>query len=98
VPELPSTCVVRDNMDFVDIDAVGKELKPDILIGNSKGYGMARALDIPLVRAGFPIHDRLGGQRVLHVGYRGAQQFYDQIVNTFLARKQEKSTVGYSYL
>lgn len=98
VPELPSTCVVRDNMDFADIDTVGKELQPDLLIGNSKGYGMARALDIPLVRAGFPIHDRLGGQRVLHVGYRGAQQFYDQIVNTFLARKQDKSSVGYSYL
>jgi nitrogenase molybdenum-iron protein NifN len=58
---------------------------------------MARHLNAPLLRVGFPIHDRIGGQRILHIGYRGAQQLFDLIVNTFLERKQNDSPIGYSY-
>jgi nitrogenase molybdenum-iron protein NifN len=47
---------------------------------------------------GFPIHDRFGGQRILHLGYRGAQSLLDRIVNAVIARKQETSDVGYSYI
>ena len=53
---------------------------------------------MPLIRVGFPIHDRIGGQRVLHLGYRGAQEFFDRIVNALLEVKQENSPIGYSYL
>ena len=67
-------------------------------LGSSNGYSLARKLDIPIVRVGFPIHDRIGGQRILHIGYRGAQELYDAIVNSLLEVKQEKSDVGYSYL
>jgi len=70
----------------------------EIVIGNSKGYSLARKLGIPLVRAGFPIHDRIGGQRILHVGYRGAQQLFDRIVNTLIEAGQEASPIGYSYI
>jgi len=55
-------------------------------------------LGIPLVRVGFPIHDRIGGQRLLHVGYRGTQQFFDRLVNTLIEASQEASSVGYSYI
>ena len=75
-----------------------KLLKPDLLIGSSKGYGIARDLGIPLVRVGFPIHDRIGGQRILHLGYRGAQQLFDRIVNALLEYKQETAEIGYSYM
>jgi uncharacterized Zn-finger protein len=54
--------------------------------------------DVPLIRVGFPIHDRIGGQRVLHLGYRGAQELYDRIVNALLEAKQDTSTIGYSRL
>jgi nitrogenase molybdenum-iron protein NifN len=47
---------------------------------------------------GFPIHDRVGGPRILHLGYRGAQGLLDQIVNAMLERKQETSAVGYGYM
>jgi nitrogenase molybdenum-iron protein NifN len=50
------------------------------------------------VRVGFPIHDRVGGQRILHLGYEGAQQLFDNIVNALMDAKQESSEVGYSYL
>jgi len=77
---------------------VCKDTQADIVIGSSKGYSLARKLGIPLVRAGFPIHDRIGGQRILHVGYRGAQQLFDRIVNALIEAQQEASSVGYSYV
>jgi len=36
---------------------------------------------------GFPIHDRVGGQRLLSVGYTGTTQFLDRITNTLLENK-----------
>ncbi len=98
VPDLPPETIIRDKCDFATIAELTPKLHPDFLIGNSKGYSLARRLKLPLVRVGFPIHDRIGGQRVLHIGYRGAQQLYDRIVNALLERKQEDSDVGYSYL
>jgi nitrogenase molybdenum-iron protein NifN len=44
------------------------------------------------------VHDRIGGQRILHLGYRGAQQLFDLVVNTLLAKKQQDSPIGYSYM
>ncbi|MEW6429259.1 MAG: nitrogenase component 1 [Thermodesulfobacteriota bacterium] len=93
--ELP---VVRDNVDFHDIENEAAALSPDLLIGHSKGYPLARRLDIPLIRVGFPIHDRIGGQRILHLGYGGALGLFDTIVNTLIGEKQKKSSVGYSYM
>jgi nitrogenase molybdenum-iron protein NifN len=40
----------------------------------------------------------MGGQRILHLGYRGTQALFDQVVNAILARKQSNSSVGYSYM
>ncbi|OQX05718.1 MAG: hypothetical protein BWK76_27095, partial [Desulfobulbaceae bacterium A2] len=65
--------------------------------GHSKGYHLARKLNVPLIRVGFPIHDRFGGQRILHLGYRGAQNLFDLIVNAVIARRQDSSPVGYAY-
>jgi len=90
--------MVREGMDFTTLGEVARGLAPDFLIGSSKGYSVARELDIPLIRVGFPIHDRIGGQRILHLGYRGAQQLFDSVTNTLLARAQDRSPVGYSYL
>jgi len=98
VPELSEACIVRNNTDFADITALTKENPPDLIVGNSKGYKTARLMDVPLVRVGFPIHDRIGGQRTLHVGYAGAQSLYDRLVNTLLERKQDDSEMGYTYI
>ena len=67
-------------------------------VGPSKGYKIAREMKKPLIRIGFPIHDRLGGARIVHVGYRGAQQLFDTISNTIIASRQDSSPVGYSYM
>ena len=78
--------------------AIAEKLSPDFVIGNSKGYPLSKQLKIPLVRAGFPIHDRIGGQRLLHIGYRGAQCLFDLIVNKLIEKTQESSPVGYMYM
>jgi nitrogenase molybdenum-iron protein NifN len=90
--------VIRDDADFMDIEEEAAELAPDLLVGHSKGYKLARAASIPLIRVGFPIHDRFGGQRILHVGYEGALSLYDMLVNAVLEKSQDECPVGYGYL
>ena len=90
--------LVREGIDFYEIAETARELTPDLMIGNSKGYRLARELRVPLLRVGFPIHDRFGAQRVLHIGYRGTQVLFDRIVNAVLENNQESSPVGYGYL
>jgi nitrogenase molybdenum-iron protein NifN len=89
---------IMENADFVDIEAAARELATDLIIGHSKGYTLSRRIEVPLVRVGFPVHDRVGGPRLLHLGYRGALTLFDRIANTLIERQQEASTVGYTYM
>ncbi|WP_320172095.1 nitrogenase component 1 [Maridesulfovibrio sp.] len=89
---------IHEGVDFFDIAERAAELKPDLLIGHSKGYRYAKAWNIPLIRVGFPIHDRFGGQRTLHIGYKGTLNLYDRIVNAVLEKKQADNPVGYGYM
>jgi len=89
---------LKEDADFMDMEDELEDLKPDLLIGSSKGYPASRKFGIPLVRVFFPIHDRLGGPRMLHIGYRGTQRLFDEIVNVLLSKKQEDSITGYTYL
>ncbi|MEI6652282.1 MAG: nitrogenase component 1 [Chlorobiaceae bacterium] len=99
VPDMDELGInVREGVDFVDIEDEAKILQPDFLIGNSKGYTMSRKNNIPLLRLGFPIHDRFGGQRMHHLGYRGTQELFDRIVNTVIEQRQNASSIGYTYM
>ena len=98
IPELSAKIEVADGNDFAGMSERAEQLRPDIVIGNSKGLGISRKLKVPMVRIGFPIHDRIGAGRILHYGYRGALELYDRIVNALLEKKQDDSDVGYSYL
>jgi len=89
---------IREGTDFASMLDECEGARPDIVIGSSKGYYLSRRLGVPLIRVGFPIHDRIGGQRILHVGYRGTQKLFDRIANALIEVKQEASTVGYSYI
>jgi nitrogenase molybdenum-iron protein NifN len=89
---------VREGVDFYEIAEEARELAPDVLVGHSKGYHLARRWNVPLIRVGFPIHDRFGGQRTLHLGYRGGLALLDRLINTVLEGKQEDSPVGYGYM
>lgn len=89
---------VREGVDFVDIENEAEVLNPDFLIGNSKGFTMSKKHELPLIRIGFPIHDRFGGQRLHHLGYRGTQELFDRIVNTVIEERQKSSPIGYTYM
>ena len=90
--------IILGGGDFETMASYAREINPDIIIGHSKGYYIARELDVPLIRVGFPIHDRLGGQRILHVGYKGTQNLFDLIVNALIQHKQDISLIGYKYM
>ncbi|MFH1139475.1 MAG: nitrogenase component 1 [Pseudomonadota bacterium] len=94
----PEPPLVLDGVDFYQIADQAARLRPDILIGNGKGAPTARELGVPLVRVGFPIHDRFGAQRVLTVGHEGALALLDRIVNALLEHKQAASAVGWGYM
>ena len=86
---------VLPDSDFADLDNAVEQYKPDLLIGSSRGYKTARKFGIPLIRAGFPVHDRFGGQRLLHYGYKGALRMTDELANTITAGRQSRSPYGY---
>lgn len=93
-----SELLVLEDVDFEHIGTLCREIKPDMMMGHSKGYYICRELGIPLVRVGFPVHDRIGGQRILHIGYQGAMQLFDKVANALIEYKQENSEVGYKYM
>jgi nitrogenase molybdenum-iron protein NifN len=94
----PESMVVGQGMSFEQIETLTAEMKPDLMLGNSKGYYIARKLDIPLIRTGFPIHDRIGAAHTRTLGYEGAIILFEQVVNAILEDRQRKSPVGYKYM
>jgi len=84
--------------DFETLKEKAVDFKPDFVMGNSKGYYIARERKIPLIRIGFPIHDRFGASRINQIGYRGTQQLFDMVVNALIEYKQENSPIGYKYI
>jgi nitrogenase molybdenum-iron protein NifN len=73
--------------DFAQIRQQSTDMAANIAIGHSDGRYLTEREGIPLVRTGFPIHDRVGGQRLLSVGYTGTTMFLDRITNTLLENK-----------
>ncbi|MCX7654956.1 MAG: hypothetical protein N2Z76_00310 [Treponemataceae bacterium] len=89
--------VILCGTDFKHIEVLAERLKVRLIIGSSKAYPMARTLKIPLVRCGFPIHDRFGAAQTLHVGYKGTYELLRLVVNTLIEAEQDTNPVGYTY-
>src|SRR5471030_1861942 len=58
------------------------------MLGSSDGRRIEEKHKIPLIRMAFPIHDRIGGQRILSIGYEGSLNLGDQITNLMLAKTE----------
>ena len=84
--------------DYATVLDKARSMNCDLVIGSSKGFYLSKNLSIPLVRVGFPVHDRFGSQRIKHLGYRGTQSILDNIANAIIEHKQNSSNIGYSYL
>ncbi|MEO1207912.1 MAG: bifunctional nitrogenase iron-molybdenum cofactor biosynthesis protein NifEN [Cyanobacteria bacterium J06638_20] len=78
--DLPlETVTIGDLEDFADL-AQGA----DLVIANSNAKKLAKDLDIPLYRMGFPVFDRLGNGHCSTVGYKGTSQLLFAIGNLFM--------------
>ena len=73
--------------DMFHFHQLVKSGKPDIIFGNTYTKYIARDEDIPLIRVGFPIYDRVGHQYFPVVGYRGAMRLMETILNALLDRQ-----------
>jgi nitrogenase molybdenum-iron protein NifN len=61
----------------------------ELLITHSHGRQMAERLDIPFLRMGIPMFDRLGAAHQVTAGYRGTRDLLFQIANIFMAEAHE---------
>ncbi len=87
IADCPERIEILHETDFARIREISRQAHANIAIGNSDGRYLTEREGIPLVRMGFPIHDRVGGQRLLSVGYVGTAMFLDRITNTLLENK-----------
>lgn len=75
--------------DFATIRESAVAGGANLAIGHSDGRYLEERSQIPLVRLGFPIHDRIGGQRLLSIGYTGSTNLLDRLTNTLLANRYQ---------
>jgi len=64
-----------------------KQEKVDLLIGNTYGKYIARDEDIPFIRYGFPILDRIGHSYFPSVGYMGGIRLAEMILDALMDRQ-----------
>ncbi|MEQ8155856.1 MAG: nitrogenase cofactor biosynthesis protein NifB [Clostridiaceae bacterium] len=81
---------ILDDTDFKTIENYALELKANLMIGSSDGRRIEEKHGIPLVRMSFPIHDRIGGQRLMTIGYEGSVKLMDKITNAILEAKERR--------
>lgn len=67
----------------------------DMLLGDGHGKWAARDANIPLVRIGFPVFDRVNLHRYPIIGYSGVINLITMIANTFLEEKDRASSDTY---
>jgi nitrogenase molybdenum-iron protein NifN len=85
--DLDEKPVLLEEADFASIDKASASAEANIGVGHSGGKFLTERRGIPVVRVGFPIHDRTGGQRILSAGYAGTLAFLDRFTNTLLEAK-----------
>ncbi|TBW38014.1 nitrogenase iron-molybdenum cofactor biosynthesis protein NifN [Siculibacillus lacustris] len=73
--------------DFGDFETLA--VGADLLVGHSHARQAAERLDIPLMRVGFPVFDRLGAQHRCHVGWSGTRDLIFEVSNIFQANVRE---------
>lgn len=80
-------CIAKASADLFELHQWIKNEGVDLLLGTSYGKQIAKAEDIPFVRAGFPILDRYAHSYLPMVGYTGAMRFVEKITNALMDRQ-----------
>lgn len=80
-------CVCKQGSDLFELHQWIKNDGVDLLMGGTHGKYIAKAEDIPFVRAGFPIIDRYVHSYMPLVGYRGAMRLLELILGALMDRQ-----------
>ncbi len=79
--------VVADEVrigDLEDLELAARANSAEVMICNSHGAHTAERLGIPLLRAGFPQYDLVGGYQRCWIGYQGTRQTLFDLANIML--------------
>ena len=82
--------------DLEDLELLAKQHKAQLLIGNSHTVASAEHLGIPILRAGFPLYDIIGGYQKTWIGYRGTRQALFDLANLVINFAHEEIEVYHS--
>jgi nitrogenase molybdenum-iron protein beta chain len=81
---------IKQNADLFELHQWIKQEPVDLLIGNTYGKQIARAENVPFVRFGFPILDRMSHRVFPSLGYQGALHLIDKMVEAVLDKKDRE--------
>ncbi|MFO1421481.1 MAG: nitrogenase iron-molybdenum cofactor biosynthesis protein NifN [Candidatus Competibacteraceae bacterium] len=70
--------------DLEDLEDLARERGAELVISNSHAAETAERLGIPLLRAGIPQYDRIGGYQRTWIGYGGGRQLLFDLANALL--------------
>jgi len=82
--------------DLEDMELIGKANKVQLVIGNSHAVDTAERLGTPILRAGFPLYDIIGGYQKTWIGYRGSRQTLFDLANLVINYSHEEIPVYHS--
>ena len=80
VPE----AIIKDNADLFEMHQLIKNNPVDLIIGNSYCKHIGRAENIPTIRFGFPVLDRMSHRFFPTLGYVGAIYLLDKMSEALL--------------
>lgn len=85
--QLPVPKIVIGDLEDLEKDA--RAGGAQVIVANSHAAGTAERLGLPLMRAGFPQYDQVGGYARTWVGYRGTRQALFDFANLMLRQHHE---------
>ncbi len=85
--DLPSAAVRIGDLE--DLERAAEAGRAQLIVSNSHAAACAERLGVPLLRAGFPQYDRVGGYARTWVGYRGARAALFDVANLFLGNHHD---------
>jgi nitrogenase molybdenum-iron protein beta chain len=81
---------IKQTADFFELHQWIKNEPVDLLVANTYGKYISRVENIPLVRVGFPILDRVGHRFYPTIGYTGAIRLIEQMTNALFDHRDRE--------
>jgi nitrogenase molybdenum-iron protein NifN len=76
--------------DLEDMEKMSLDSKVQLIIGNSHAVTSAERLNVPILRAGFPLYDVIGGYAKTWIGYAGSRQTLFDLANLVINHAHEE--------